>query len=92
MSSLQTRDIRANLTKKGFTEDSSGDHIWLNYRLPDGRKTVIRTKVSHGKPSIGDDLISKMSRQVHLSKKDFMKLVNCTLSADEYYDTIQEIL
>ena len=92
MSSLKTKNIRANLKKKGFAEDNTRDHIWLNYLTPDGKKTTIRTKLSHGKESIGDPLISCMAKQVHLSKDDFMQLVNCTLSGDSYYLMVKNIL
>jgi len=92
MSSIKTRDIRTNLIKKGFKEDDKRDHIWLNYISPDGKKTTVRTKISHGKSSIGDPLIAKMAKQTHLSKADFLELVNCTLSGEDYYRQVRHTL
>lgn len=89
MASLKTRDIRAALTTKGFIEDPSRDHIWLNY-VPEGKKTRIRTKISHGKDSIGDPLISAMAKQTKINKNDFVDLVSCTLSGKEYYDKVKK--
>lgn len=92
MSSIKAKDIRRNLSKKGFEEDDKKDHIWLNYISPDGKKTTIRTKLSHGKSDIGDPLIAKMAKQVHLSKSDFLELVSCTLSGENYYKQVKDSL
>ena len=91
MASLKTRDIRTALVNKGFSEDRSGDHIWLNY-TPDGKKTRIRTKISHGKDNIGDPLISAMSKQTKLGKNEFIELVTCSLSGKSYYDKVKSIM
>ena len=92
MSSIKTRDIRRNLTKKGFSENDKKDHIWLNYIDPDGNKTTVRTKISHGKEDIGDPLISAMAKQAHISKRQFIELVTCTLSGEEYYNIVKDTL
>ena len=85
MASLKTREIIQNLSKKGFAINESRDHIWLNYIAPDGKKTTIRTKISHGKDSIGDQLISAMAKQIKLKTKDFISFSRCDISKDEYY-------
>lgn len=92
MSSIKTKEIRHNLAQKGFIEDNSRDHIWLNYFTPEGKKTIIRTKISHGKDSIGDPLILAMAKQVHLPKTQFIELVNCSLSGEEYYNIVRRLL
>lgn len=92
MSSLHTKDIKKNLQKKGFIVDNQRDHIWFNYITTDGKKTPIRTKISHGKSDIGDDLISKMARQTRISKKQFVELVECSLSKDEYFELVKDII
>lgn len=92
MSSLQVKDIISNLKKKGFSEDRSKDHVWLNFLTSDGKKTIIRTKVSHGKSEITEPLITKMAKQVHLNKKQFIELVSCSLSGDVYYSIVKEML
>lgn len=93
MATLETRDIRKSLSRKGFVEESKGkDHIWLNYILENGQKTTIRTKISHGKVTIGEPLISAMARQLHIDKKQFIDLVSCSLSKERYYDFVKNVL
>lgn len=92
MSSLKTIDIKKNLGKKGFEVNDKRDHIWFNYLTPEGKKTIIRTKISHGKDDIGDSLIGQMAKQVHLQKRDFVRLVTCTLSKDDYYKGVKNQL
>lgn len=89
MTVLKTKDIRRSLTKKGFVEDSSHDHIIFWYK-PGEKKTAIRTKISHGKSEISDPLIGKMSNQTRLSKTQFVDLVQCPLSAEEYQELVKD--
>jgi len=58
----------------------------LLYEELDGRRTDIRTRVSHqsGGGDIGDNLLSAMARQVRLSRRDFEQLVDCPLSREAY--------
>lgn len=88
MSTLKTRDIKNSLTKKGFEENSARDHRYFFYKH-NGKRTIIKTKMSHGKSEIGNPLISKMARDVKLSKDEFIRLINCTLSGSEYYEIIK---
>ena len=80
-SNRKGRDIDAALRQKGFWRDKSGDHFFYFYG-----NTKIKTKMSHGAmgDSIGADLIARMSRQLRLSKEQFLDLVDCTLDADGY--------
>ena len=82
MTALKPRDVINGLKKKGFSLSES-DHTHLIFCL-NGKKTQIRTKISHGSGEIDDGLISLMSSQVKLTKRKFMDLVNCPLTADEY--------
>lgn len=47
------------------------------------------TKLSHGKSEISDPLIVLMAKQVNLSKNQFMDLVNCPLSKEEYESILE---
>lgn len=80
------RDIATGLKSKGFNEDSSGHHIYYILLDADGRKSTIKTKMSHqsGGAEISDNLIGKMARQVKLSTREFLNLVDCPLSREEY--------
>lgn len=82
--------IVVNLTAKGF-EKSEGDHIFLLYRRSDGLKTAIRTKISPGSShrDVSDIILSQMAKQVRLSNKAFLQLVDCTLDQIGYEAIVQ---
>jgi predicted RNA binding protein YcfA (HicA-like mRNA interferase family) len=74
------REVMASLEKKGFTKkenDHTFFHLWV-----DGKKTTVYTKVSHGEKEIHDNLLGAMARQLRLSKKQFLELVDCPLTFD----------
>ena len=80
---LKVRTIEASLKKKGFTENVCGKHksyiMYIN-----GIKTPINTRISHGYKEIDKFLIRKMAMQMKISKKDFERFVECSLSEKEY--------
>lgn len=82
MTKRKSRDIIQSLSKKGF-DKAKTDHIWFTFKY-NGKKTSIRTKVSHGIQEYGDDLLSKMSGQLRLTKKVLLKFIDCPLSRDDY--------
>jgi hypothetical protein len=79
------RQIEAALEAKGFTR-SEKDHSYFYYRTLEGKKTTARTKTSHTPKmkTIGDELLGKMARQCHLSKPQFLDLVDCPLNRQGY--------
>lgn len=81
------KDVAASLKKKGFVPSNS-DHIKY-YLHVGGRRTVIRTKVSHGEKEISDNLLSLMARQLKLTRKQLMDLVDCPLSFSDYVKHLQ---
>jgi hypothetical protein len=84
---LKIRDILKGLEKKGFhSEEGDHTHLILHFN---GKKTIIRTKVSHGSNEIGDNLINLMSIQTKLDKKKFIDLVNCPLSMENYLQELR---
>jgi predicted RNA binding protein YcfA (HicA-like mRNA interferase family) len=84
MTTLKTNEVVKGLTKKGFLK-CEGDHSHLIYFV-DGKKTLIRTKISHGSKSdeINDSLIHLMSTQIKLEKRQFIDFVKCSFSAEDY--------
>lgn len=76
------RDVASGLRQKGFLP-REGDHTFYHLYV-DGKKTPIYTKISHNEREIGDRLIGMMARQVGLSKRDFLDLIDCPLTADDY--------
>ena len=82
------KDIGAGLEKKGFIRRSN-DHIFYHL-IVNGKKTVINTKISHGEKEIGDRLLGMMARQLHLNRRDFLDLVDCPLTQDDYLKMLRQ--
>jgi len=76
-------DVEKSLLIKGFLA-GGGDHNYFFYHTKKGKKTIVRTKTSHGSREIDDNLLAQMAKQCKLSNKDFGLLVDCPLSRDEY--------
>jgi hypothetical protein len=80
-------EVESSLLKKGFKPTHPGsDHNWFVYVASDGKKAIgARTKTSHGRGfDLDDFLLGQMARQVSLTKKQFLELVDCPLSREEY--------
>ncbi len=82
------RDIIRGLTQKGFVQ-AQGDHHFFRLYI-DGKKQTILTKVSHGEREIGDNLLGKMARQVGLTRRSFLDLVDCPLTLDRYIQLLRD--
>ena len=54
---------------------------WLRV---DGKKTPIRTRISHGASEIGNPLIARMCKEMRISKPEFLRFVACAMSGAEY--------
>lgn len=84
MPSLKKDMVVRNLTRKGFSQDER-DHLYLTYVTTAGKKTAIRTKVSHGSRSdITTSLVSAMARQCRLTTQQFKELAECKLTQYQY--------
>ena len=82
MAALKTRVIRKALEAKGFQKDNT--HHEMYWLVVDGKKTSIRTRISHGASEYDDHLISQVSSQVKLSKRQFLRFVDCALKHTPY--------
>ena len=82
----KSREIRASLEKKGFSVEEARKHIHFVYVDLQGRTTTARTMISHDASGsdIGDSLLGKMARQVGLDKRDFLNLIDCSLTRQEF--------
>jgi hypothetical protein len=76
------RAVDSALLQKGFRSHNS-DHVYY-YLHVDGRKTMIRTKISHNARDITENLLALMARQVKLTKRQFLELVDCPLTNEQY--------
>ena len=73
----KTKAIRAALMKKGFIADDT--HHEMFWMVVDGKKTSIRTRISHGAKEYGDELLALVARQVGLSKQELFRLIDCPM-------------
>jgi hypothetical protein len=81
------KDVASGLQQKGF-EPRNHHHTFFHLYV-DGKKTIVSTKISHGEKEIGDKLLGIMARQVKLTRKQFLDLVDCPLSLSEYLRILQ---
>jgi len=86
MSSRDRNTISISLQKKGFIFEEDHAHKCFFYCSKNGKRTKIRTMVSHGTKYkvIGDNLLALMSKQCKLSKAEFLDLIDCPLTQDLY--------
>jgi len=87
----QKRDIEAALTAKGFVA-GSGDHNFFVYISTSGKKTRARTKTSHTAKmkDVPDSLLSEMAKQCKVTKSQFLNLVDCPMTRQQYEAALQE--
>lgn len=83
---LKVREVRSALTSKGFKLSEKDHHFYYLYQ--DGKKTQIRTKVSHGESEIGDPTCGLMARQMKLTGPQFREFVDCKLKSEEYVELL----
>ncbi len=82
MASRRTSDISQALTAKGFETDQTHHAMfWLHV---DGKKTSIRTRLSHGIGEYGDNLLGQVAKQMKIRRKQLDEFIDCTLSGAEY--------
>ena len=79
--------VEAGLLKKGFRQ-REGDHHFFVYWSLRGKKSVAFTKTSHSHREIGDPLLGRMAKQCKLTKANFLGLVDCPLSREQYEDLL----
>ena len=77
------RDVESGLRNKGFI-DREGDHTYFIYWSIAGKKSAVFTKTSHGARELNDNLLALMAQQCKLSKREFINLIDCPLSREEY--------
>jgi hypothetical protein len=79
----KVREIEATLVVKGFVLRQT-HHRYYTYTTRDGDVSDAVTHVSHGTKEIGDSLLGRMARQCLLPKKEFLRLVDCSLTREAY--------
>lgn len=85
-------DVESGLERKGFVRSKPGaDHNYFVYLSLAGKKARASTKTSHGRAfDIDDGLLSQMARQCGLTKKQFLELLDCPLSREDYEQILKQ--
>lgn len=91
MPTLKINDIVRSLTRKGFQLLEDGRHKRLIF-IYKGKISNIRTHFSHSSSEIDDFLIGKMAEQIKINKANFLRFVECTLSAEDYETLVRPIV
>ncbi|MBU2912713.1 hypothetical protein [Reichenbachiella agariperforans] len=91
MSPLDGKKAYKAMRKKGFKEsdNKSPDHKWVDFWF-EGKLTKIKTKFSHNDQEIDNYLITAMSRQINLSRKEFVEFAKCNLSEEGYIKILKD--
>ena len=91
MANRKKKDIKSALLKKGFIIEDNSRHITFGYCSLSGKRLPIRTMISHS-PKYNDldsNLISAMAKQCKLLKSEFLELIDCPLSREEYEEKLK---
>jgi predicted RNA binding protein YcfA (HicA-like mRNA interferase family) len=87
---IKTRKIDSALIRKGFVKKEKRGHIYYILYVK-GKKTQIRTKLSHGSKEYNDGLLSAIRKQLKFnSKKELENFINCPLSEEEYISMLMD--
>jgi hypothetical protein len=70
-----------------MTRDNS--HHKMYRKTVDGVTTLV-TRLSHGKGTIGDNLVKLMAHQCALYPREFAQLVDCTLTPEDWDRLVRE--
>lgn len=88
MATRKANKVESSLKRKGFHQEP-GKHKFFVLYVGD-KKTSINTHTSHCGQEIDDYLINCMRKQLYLSKSQFLDLIDCPLSKDEYLSILRE--
>ncbi|HXB73341.1 MAG TPA: hypothetical protein VNY05_34200 [Candidatus Acidoferrales bacterium] len=89
MSEIRAALLVNALLAKGFREVEGRDHRYFFFHVQ-GRKTAVFTRISHGQRSLDDWMSGQAARQIHLSKRELLSYLECTLSGEAYLQLMIE--
>lgn len=87
MAAKKRRDVEAGLLRKGFQKEDGDHNYFIYHRMSDGKPTGVFTKTSHSGKDLDDFLLGQMAKQCRVNKRQFLALVECPLTREEYETT-----
>ena len=81
----KARLVERGLLRKGFRLTDTHHRRFVYHTLDGEEPQPVTTIMSHGADrDISDRLLGQMARQLHLTRRQFDNLVDCTLLQDDY--------
>ncbi len=83
MTEIHAQRLSNVLINKGFERVEAKHHtmFWL---VVGGTRRGIRTRISHGQRKVDDWLLSEIARELHLSKRELLRFIDCEISGQDY--------
>jgi len=80
--------LDSQLKRKGFiSQERDHTFYFLHYK---NKKTSVYTKLSHSISEYGNNLLSKMARQLSLTSSEFENLLECPMTYDNLIERLKE--
>jgi hypothetical protein len=89
MAECHASEFSRALVSKGF-DRSQGKHHTMFHLTAYGRRTSVRTRLSHGGRRVDDWLPSQIARELHITKRELLRFVKCEIGEQEYLDMMIE--
>ena len=82
---FKKQKIASALQRKGFKLEQRHHKFFFYYSI-DGKKTHVRTHISHGSSGqdVPNNLLKRMASQCKVSLEVFAELIDCTVNQEDY--------
>lgn len=88
---MDNRRLERSLKHKFHFEDDDSrgnSHRYMVLELPSG--LVVRTHISHSRGDIPTPVLSQVCKQLRVKMDVLNRMVECTVSCDQYYQMLEE--
>ncbi len=87
--SYKPSEIRKSLEKKGFKKKKGRQHHHKLTLYKDGKRTSIKTYVSHSNKEYDSYLQHQMKKQLKLTLSELHELLDCPMDYDKLIETLE---
>lgn len=89
MASFKAKVIENALCSKGFEKNNTHHRYFRLHH--NGKKTGIKTKLSHGRKEYGDQLLGEMKRQLCFdTNKQLSQFIDCSITQKDYIKILKK--